>query len=712
MSDSRSLPDLEKVPGKQNWVDHAGGLPNYIERIAKHLHSEKGMTISHAIASAVNTVKRWAAGGDGVKPDTQAKAAKAVAEWEKKKASAKATASQQGAEQMVDLHGIQVADWERDLILTAEQEINGEVVVDDDAYRLHLSAERARLGLDLAITFDPNLHPRDFKGRFRDTVRGLKTGESVKLPDGTTVKSLDSGYKIGDSKVTSAREAADAALRKSAKSDSPDSIGGTIKHRSAEDAAELDDAIEEMSDNQGRLTPDQAGELAEEFGTATSSITARAARIKEKKKAAGDSELTTVQKKVEPKGFKIPPPQSGDVEGEKAFIQGQLKNPKLGKKQREAGEKRLKELEKAGSPAKDKKSGDDQENMLEVLRGEGTIEDGESLEFDGDYSVVPSGDEGILQLLDPDGHVIGQGDKEDVAEQYARARKSEGLSGNVGLDRPGKRDGRSIVTNPTVLEAGDTFFYKDENGDEWDGLVKYDGKRDGPPYYVELVGREGTGGRSVKESPLNDDRAYGEKGLDWTQVEKFVDGGSPAAGEDEQGEYDAFGRSVDPAADIKKAKNLEDVKKISKYDEGKTKKLYEAIGIGDAFTTERREKPDYAVVDGKVYNRSGKVLSDDADDYIEFEKTRQQLFDLVQRKWDEKQLRHVLGGNTTISGKKVSFDDQGYHIGGKTYWTPAEAIAAFGWTPDGKKKGRDLSQEVDLTAYELHLAQARADRGL
>lgn len=83
---SSVYPTLERVPGKQNWVDKAGGLPSYIERIAKHLHYEKGMDISRAIATAVSTVKRWAAGGGNVSAATRALAAKAVAEWEAKKA--------------------------------------------------------------------------------------------------------------------------------------------------------------------------------------------------------------------------------------------------------------------------------------------------------------------------------------------------------------------------------------------------------------------------------------------------------------------------------------------------------------------------------------------------------------------------------------------------------------------------------------------------
>lgn len=88
---------LDRSP-KQNWVDKAGGLPSYIERIARHLHAQ-GMSISAAIASSVNTVKRWAAGGtvranggQRVTAKTQAQAAAALADWERKKASARSEA--------------------------------------------------------------------------------------------------------------------------------------------------------------------------------------------------------------------------------------------------------------------------------------------------------------------------------------------------------------------------------------------------------------------------------------------------------------------------------------------------------------------------------------------------------------------------------------------------------------------------------------------
>lgn len=94
MVSSSVYPGLERKPGgPDNWVERAGGLPSYIERIAKHLHYEQGYSISRAIATAVNTVKRWAAGGfvtehgttKRVTPKTQALAAKALAEWEAKR---------------------------------------------------------------------------------------------------------------------------------------------------------------------------------------------------------------------------------------------------------------------------------------------------------------------------------------------------------------------------------------------------------------------------------------------------------------------------------------------------------------------------------------------------------------------------------------------------------------------------------------------------
>lgn len=71
-----------------NWVQDNGGLPDYICRIAKAI-KKTGKTTSEAISIAVSRVKVWAS-GKGVDKDTQAKAAAAVAEWEKLKGKNKA----------------------------------------------------------------------------------------------------------------------------------------------------------------------------------------------------------------------------------------------------------------------------------------------------------------------------------------------------------------------------------------------------------------------------------------------------------------------------------------------------------------------------------------------------------------------------------------------------------------------------------------------
>lgn len=74
---------LDMHPGKKNWVESAGGLPEYICEIARAILRDGKMSVSRAIATAVSRVKVWAAGGGGVDAETKAKAAAAVAQWEK-----------------------------------------------------------------------------------------------------------------------------------------------------------------------------------------------------------------------------------------------------------------------------------------------------------------------------------------------------------------------------------------------------------------------------------------------------------------------------------------------------------------------------------------------------------------------------------------------------------------------------------------------------
>jgi hypothetical protein len=89
---------LDKSPGK-NWVEEAGGLPDYICRIARAL-VRSGHPTSEAIAIAVSRVKVWAS-GTGVDKDTQAKAADALAEWEAKRAKTHAKTAAKKAEKDV-----------------------------------------------------------------------------------------------------------------------------------------------------------------------------------------------------------------------------------------------------------------------------------------------------------------------------------------------------------------------------------------------------------------------------------------------------------------------------------------------------------------------------------------------------------------------------------------------------------------------------------
>lgn len=77
---SKTMPGLNWSPRK-NWVERRGGLPDYIERIAKQLIARRGLPRPQAIQLAIGIVKRWARGGGNVKPDIRAQAAQAVAQW-------------------------------------------------------------------------------------------------------------------------------------------------------------------------------------------------------------------------------------------------------------------------------------------------------------------------------------------------------------------------------------------------------------------------------------------------------------------------------------------------------------------------------------------------------------------------------------------------------------------------------------------------------
>lgn len=88
-----SSPEPFSSSRTSNWVARAGGLPAYIQHIAHDLMEKRGKSEQNAIQMAVGIVKRWAKGVGNVTADTRAAAAKAVAEWEAKKAASHASAA-------------------------------------------------------------------------------------------------------------------------------------------------------------------------------------------------------------------------------------------------------------------------------------------------------------------------------------------------------------------------------------------------------------------------------------------------------------------------------------------------------------------------------------------------------------------------------------------------------------------------------------------
>lgn len=77
---------LDRSP-KKNWVEKAGGLPPYVRGVARGIAKKHGGPVtSKDIKIAIARMKVWAAGGGHVHPAVQAAAARAVADWESKKA--------------------------------------------------------------------------------------------------------------------------------------------------------------------------------------------------------------------------------------------------------------------------------------------------------------------------------------------------------------------------------------------------------------------------------------------------------------------------------------------------------------------------------------------------------------------------------------------------------------------------------------------------
>lgn len=83
-----------KLAKHHNWVTEQGGLPRYIERIACHVHFDRGHDIGSAIAIAVADCKKMCAAGESnfghINSGSQSEACAAIAQWEKMKAAAHA----------------------------------------------------------------------------------------------------------------------------------------------------------------------------------------------------------------------------------------------------------------------------------------------------------------------------------------------------------------------------------------------------------------------------------------------------------------------------------------------------------------------------------------------------------------------------------------------------------------------------------------------
>jgi phage head maturation protease len=138
-------------PGGPGLFHHKGmQLPAFVQHIAKDLMESRGMPESEAIAMAVAQCKKWAAGGQDVKPETRAKAAAAVAEWERLKAGTHATRKDGGMSRTELFRSYPLEDYH--IVRTGEGDSSGRVV---EAYM---------------TVFDEEAEIYDGQGRYREAI--------------------------------------------------------------------------------------------------------------------------------------------------------------------------------------------------------------------------------------------------------------------------------------------------------------------------------------------------------------------------------------------------------------------------------------------------------------------------------------------------------------------------------------------------------------
>jgi hypothetical protein len=172
-------PGLDRSP-KENWVDKAGGLPDFIERIAKHIHSDSSLPISQAIAAAVNRVKELAAKGNP-------KAIKALAQWEAMKKRGGGKKSLSGVSgQVLNLGLIRTSKP------SGSAQAYGKAGAGFDETKHPRSPQDGK--------FAGKISPQEFiaaKRRVEESIANLQPGQTFELPDRLGwVKRTEGGYFV------------------------------------------------------------------------------------------------------------------------------------------------------------------------------------------------------------------------------------------------------------------------------------------------------------------------------------------------------------------------------------------------------------------------------------------------------------------------------------------------------------------------------------
>lgn len=188
---SSSHPDLpEKPGGPDNWVEKVGGLPDFIKRVAKHIfYDSPGMTVSHAIAAAVEQCKKWAAKGN-------AKAIRAIAQWESKKARSHAMGEDDTELSAVEIYDLALLKQSR----KTKYSTYGNAASAISTGVKGASFDEAKHVRTTGGQFGQKLDPSEViaaKRRIEGNITNLQVGESYTLPDKVGwVKRTTGGYFV------------------------------------------------------------------------------------------------------------------------------------------------------------------------------------------------------------------------------------------------------------------------------------------------------------------------------------------------------------------------------------------------------------------------------------------------------------------------------------------------------------------------------------